>query len=77
MNDIKIVLDEVQVEINKVFDTIEKRVDHASSVISTAIIKVAEAVLEPEDALMFLNTLDEYFEEENNKLEKERDLSDA
>ncbi len=52
----------------------EKKLDDALEGITTAIITVANEVLEPEDAYMFLTELDLWFEALNRKAE--RDLSD-
>lgn len=52
----------------------EKQLDDALESITTAIVTVANAVLEPEDAYMFLTELDKWFETLN--LKAERDLSD-
>ena len=53
----------------------EKKLDDALEGITNAIITVANEVLEPEDAYMFLTELDLWFEALNRKAE--RDLSDA
>ena len=52
----------------------EKKLDDALEGITNAIITVANEVLEPEDAYMFLTELDLWFEALNRKAE--RDLSD-
>ena len=52
----------------------EQQLDDALEGITTAIITVANEVLEPEDAYMFLTELDLWFEALNRKAE--RDLSD-
>jgi hypothetical protein len=53
----------------------QKKLDDALEGITNAIITVANEVLEPEDAYMFLTELDLWFEALNRKAE--RDLSDA
>ena len=54
----------------------EKQLDDAIDDITRAICTVAYAVLEKEDAELFLDALDDYFGEWN-RLTEERDLSDA
>ena len=54
---------------------VEETVDHAVQVMVDGIVHVAETVLEPEDAKLFLNELDKWFGIKNDQLE--RDLSDA
>ena len=52
----------------------QKKLDDTLEGITNAIITVANEVLEPEDAYMFLTELDLWFEALNRKAE--RDLSD-
>ena len=54
----------------------EKQLDDAIDDITRAICTVTYAVLEKEDAELFLDALDDYFGEWN-RLTEERDLSDA
>ena len=54
---------------------VEETVDHAVQVMVDGIVHVAETVLEPEDAKLFLNELDKWCGIKNDQLE--RDLSDA
>lgn len=54
----------------------EKQLDDAIDGITEAICTVAYAVLDKEDAEMFLDALNDYFGEWN-RLTEERDLSDA
>ena len=53
----------------------EQELDDALEDITTAIITVANEVLDPEDAYMYLTELDKWFEALNRKAE--RDLSYA
>ncbi len=53
----------------------QQQLDDAIEGISNAIVTVANEVLEPEDAYMFLTELDLWFEALNRKAE--RDLSEA
>ena len=65
------VFDEVQGAVDAAFDKLETRILSASDEISKIIVVVAEAVLEPEDCVMFLNELDKAFGERNELFEQE------
>tara|TARA_B100000676_G_C17557322_1_gene570431 strand:+ start:220 stop:426 length:207 start_codon:yes stop_codon:yes gene_type:complete len=65
------VFDEVQGAVDTAFEKLETRILSAGEEISNIIVVVAEAVLEPEDCVLFLEELDKAFGERNELFEQE------
>ena len=65
------VFQEVQGAVATAFDKLETRILSAGKEIGDIIVVVAEAVLEPEDCVMFLDELDKAFGERNKLFELE------
>lgn len=65
------VFEEVQVQVATAFDKLEDRILSAGKEIGNIIAVVADAVLEPEDCVMFLDELDKAFGERNELFEQE------
>ncbi|MBR87271.1 MAG: hypothetical protein CMM29_10820 [Rhodospirillaceae bacterium] len=64
------VFEEVQDAVDTAFDKLENRILSAGEEIGNIIAVVAEAVLEPDDCVMFLNELDKAFGERNKLFEQ-------
>lgn len=63
--------EEIQGVVDTAFNKLENRILSAGKEIGDIIVDVAEAVLEPEDCVMFLDELDKAFAERNKLFEQE------